>query len=74
MALAMLAQLPVSARHAIIEFAWGRRCWICDERKGLLCCIDNRDYEMRCVECVAGMLPDDDKSGAYGAGKLTKRL
>ena len=41
---------------------------------GLLCCIDNRDYEMRCVECVAGMLPDDDKSGAYGAGKLTKRL
>ena len=59
MAMVFLSQFPWEVQGSIIEFIWGCRCWLCEERKGLLCRIDHRDYEMRCVDCYVGMLPDD---------------
>ena len=58
MAFALLSPLPRGVRETIIESMYGRRCWICDEGRGLLCCIDNCEYEMRCVACHVGMLED----------------
>ena len=59
MALALLCRFPWEVRGLIIELSWGDKCWLCEERKGLLCCIDNCDYEMRCLACFVGMLPDE---------------
>ena len=59
MAFALLLKFPQEVRENIIEFSYGHRCWICQESKGLLCCVANRDYEMRCLGCHVGMLPDE---------------
>ena len=59
MAFALLFNFPREVREKIREFSHGRRCWICEEGKGLLCCINNREYEMYCLICYVGMLPDE---------------
>ena len=61
MAFALLLKFPQEVRERIIEFSFGRRCCICEEGKGLLCCINNREYELRCLVCYNGMLPDETR-------------
>ena len=46
-------------REKIMEFSGGQRCGICEEGKRLRCCINNCDYEMRCLACYVGMLQDE---------------
>ena len=58
MAFLLMVRLPDHAAAQIREFAYGPKCWLCDEGTGLLCRIPDQGYEMRCLTCVMCMLED----------------
>ena len=47
--------VPWAVKRVIVQFAFGPRCVLCDERPGSLCRIGDA-YELRCLTCMKGMI------------------
>ena len=57
----VLLPLPWSVKQNVMQWV-DRRCWLCGEGVGLLCHTGDGHYEMWCLDCFTGMLPDDRAS------------